>query len=44
MRVATDGTELVVSVTPESVKELGLMPGEQVHMTFKATGARVYPL
>ncbi len=44
VRLATNGTELVVSVTPESARELGLMPGELIHVTFKATGVRVYPL
>jgi molybdopterin-binding protein len=42
--MAADGVELVASVTRESVRELGLMPGERVHLTFKATGARLSPL
>jgi len=44
VRVAAGGAELAAYVTRESAAELGLLPGEQVHMTFKVTGARVYML
>jgi molybdopterin-binding protein len=44
VRVSADGAELTARVTRESVSKLALVPGESVHLTFKATGARVYPL
>ncbi len=44
MRVATDGAEPTACSSRESALELGVMPGERVHLTFKVAGVRVYPL
>lgn len=42
--LTANGAELVARVTRESVSELDLRPGAHVHLTFKATGTRVYLL
>jgi len=44
VRVALNGVELTADVTGESIAELKLVPGEDVHLTLKSTGVRVYPL
>ncbi len=44
MRVATDGAELTACLSRKSALELGVMPGERVHLTFKVAGVRVYAL
>jgi molybdopterin-binding protein len=36
------GIELVAAVTPEAVRELGLVPGTAVVFAFKAAAVRVF--